>query len=58
MLRTDIIQKFITKRNYKSYLEIGVYNGNNFVNINCENKESCDITDQYLKENIDITYYK
>lgn len=52
----SILNYLINTFNFKSYLEIGVYTGNNFVNINCENKESCDITNQYLKENIDITY--
>lgn len=42
MLRTDIIQKFITKRNYKSYLEIGTYRNVNFDKITIDNKVSID----------------
>lgn len=42
MLRTDIIQKFITKRNYKSYLEIGTYRNVNFDKIMIDNKVSID----------------
>ena len=42
MLRTDIIQKFISKRNYKSYLEIGTYRNVNFDKIKIDNKISVD----------------
>lgn len=42
MLRTEIIQKFITKRNYKSYLEIGTYRNVNFDKITIDNKVSID----------------
>lgn len=42
MLRTDIIQKFISKRNYKSYLEIGTYRNVNFDKITIDNKVSID----------------
>lgn len=42
MLRTDIIQKFIDKRNYKSYLEIGTYRNVNFDKITIDNKVSID----------------
>jgi SAM-dependent methyltransferase len=42
MLRTDIIQSFITKRNYKSYLEIGTYRNVNFDKITIDNKVSID----------------
>ncbi len=42
MLRTDIIQSFITKRNYKSYLEIGTYRNVNFDKIKIDNKVSID----------------
>lgn len=42
MLRTDIIQSFIAKRNYKSYLEIGTYRNVNFDKITIDNKVSID----------------
>lgn len=42
MLRTEIIQKFITKRNYKSYLEIGTYRNVNFDKITIDEKVSID----------------
>lgn len=42
MLRTDIIQKFISKRNYKSYLEIGTYRNVNFDKIKIDTKVSVD----------------
>lgn len=42
MLRTDIIQKFISKRNYKSYLEIGTYRNVNFDKIKIDVKVSVD----------------
>lgn len=43
MNRTDIINFFIQKYNYKSYLEIGLDDPNlNYINVNCEHKESVD----------------
>jgi hypothetical protein len=42
MTRTDIINLFITKYNYKSYLEIGVADGSNFTMVDVEFKESVD----------------
>ena len=42
MLRTDVLNHLIRKRNYKSYLEIGVYNGVNFESINIVNKVCVD----------------
>ena len=42
MTRTDIINILIDKYGYKSYLEIGVGQGENFKNIGIESKESCD----------------
>lgn len=43
MNRSDIINKYITKYNYKSYLEIGVQRkAQNFNNIVCERKVSVD----------------
>jgi hypothetical protein len=41
--RTELINSFIQRYGYKSYLEIGVYNNDlNFNHIVCEYKESCD----------------
>lgn len=42
MTRTEIINLFIEKNNYKSYLEIGVQNGKNFYAVKCENKTGVD----------------
>jgi hypothetical protein len=42
MLRTDIIQKFINHYGYKSYLEIGVNDGENFNKIKIRKKKSID----------------
>lgn len=43
MNKTDIINSLIEKNNYKSYLEIGLDEPkNNYLNINCENKECVD----------------
>lgn len=50
MNRTDIINHIILKRNYKSYLEVGVQYGHNFRDINLprENKVAVDIKTQIL----------
>jgi hypothetical protein len=42
MRRTDIINSFISKYNYKTYLEIGVSDGSNFKLVNIDFKESVD----------------
>lgn len=42
MNRTQIINYLILKNGYKSYLEIGLDNGMNFVNVLCNSKESVD----------------
>lgn len=42
MKRYDYINKRIKEGNYKSYLEIGVDRGNNFVRVVCENKIGVD----------------
>lgn len=42
MTRTDIINKFIETRGYKSYLEIGVFTGENFKAVKCKNKVAVD----------------
>lgn len=47
MNRTKIINTFIEKRNYNSYLEIGVAEGSNFESINIENKTGVDPSDEY-----------
>ena len=56
MNHTEIINYLIETHNYKSYLEIGVDNGNNFSHINIENKESCDITNNHWELEYPITY--
>ena len=64
MTRTDIINAFIGKNGYKSYLEIGVQRGDNFALIGCEKKVGVDPdllskaiihqpSDQFFKENED-----
>lgn len=50
---TNIINYFIEKYNYESYLEIGIFNGKNYEQINCKLKECCDITNKYYSN---ITY--
>lgn len=40
--RYDLINRLINKFNFKTYLEIGVFNGENFKEINCETKVSVD----------------
>lgn len=42
MIRTEVINKFIEVRGYKSYLEIGVFSGENYHNVNCEFKVGVD----------------
>lgn len=42
MHRWDIINHFIEKYNYKSYLEIGYYKGWSFDNVKCEEKTAVD----------------
>jgi len=50
--RTDLINYFIQKFNYKTYLEIGLAKGNNFNNINCLNKEAIDPNSFYFERSI------
>ena len=40
--RADLINYLIEKRNFKSHLEIGLDNGDNYKRIQCEHKESVD----------------
>lgn len=42
MTRTEIINHFIEKNNYQSYLEVGVHDGRNFDVINCKTKIGVD----------------
>lgn len=56
MYHLEIINYLINKYNYKSYLEIGVYDGNNFNGINCNNKESCDPCVCNVHVNCNLTY--
>jgi len=42
MLHTEIIQKIIDKKGYKSYLEIGLDRGLNWSQIQCARKLGCD----------------
>lgn len=60
MTRTDIIQHLIDKFDLRSYLEIGVFNGDNFNKIRCLLKESVDpefpatyrmTSDQFFEQN-------
>lgn len=50
MTRTDIINTFISKRNYNTYLEIGVGNGDNFDQVRCNKKTGVDPSDEYKDE--------
>lgn len=57
MDRTDIINSLIEKYNYTSYLEIGIEKCQNFLKVNCKNKECVDsfiFKDDYIG-NKDIT---
>jgi Methyltransferase domain len=49
MKRWDIINAFIKKYNYKSYLEVGTQDGNCFKEIICEHKVCIDIKKSYEK---------
>lgn len=42
MNRTKVINKLISDNGYESYLEIGVYDGKNFQNVECKEKAGCD----------------
>lgn len=53
MKHEEILNYLILNYNYKSYLEIGTFNGDNYESINIENKECCDITDELYQN---ITY--
>lgn len=58
----EILNEIIEKNGYKSYLEIGYGNGDNFKQIKCENKTSVDVkgkatfkgtSDEFFKQNED-----
>lgn len=62
MFRYEIVNRFIKSREYKSYLEIGVYTGDCFRQINCDRKigvDPCPVTtvthkmtsDDFFKQN-------
>jgi hypothetical protein len=55
MRKHEIINLFIRKFNYKSYLEIGVLDGNNFVNIDCPRKDCVDPTKRFSSLNYEMT---
>ena len=42
MNRYDIINQFIQERKFESYLEIGTYMGESFLNVRCDRKVSID----------------
>lgn len=42
MNRTKVINKLIADNGYESYLEIGIYDGKNFNNVECNDKAGCD----------------
>jgi len=42
MNRTQLINSLIKEHGFKYYLEIGLGNGKNFANIECENKAGID----------------
>lgn len=50
--RTDVINYFIKQRNYKTYLEIGVREGDNFIEVNCEEKIGVDPSFAKMSESI------
>lgn len=56
MNHLEVINKLIEKYNYKSYLEIGIYDGDNFSKVNIENKESNDISSDKLVYVDKLTY--
>src|SRR5690554_6514381 len=42
MNRTETINKIIQDKGYTSYLEIGIYDGKNFLGVKCDLKEGLD----------------
>jgi hypothetical protein len=58
MTRTDIINLFINKYNYKNYLEIGVSDGSNFKLIDVELKESVDPAEDNTEYSVATPTYR
>lgn len=56
MTHTDIINKIIELNNYTSYLEIGVYDGNNYNKIKAQHKACCEPKCCIANPNCAITY--
>lgn len=54
MKRTDIINHLISKKNLKSYLEIGIGDGVNYNQILCDYKENVDIVTDETNSDIVI----
>lgn len=55
MTRTNIINQLIQKRNYQSYLEIGIGSGLTYDYINCNIKIGVDPSDEYKGDILHIT---
>ena len=53
MTRTDVINYFIKKFNYTSYLEIGIFRGENWRNVKCKYKTGVDPAPK-MKDKTDI----
>ena len=53
---TKIINYLIEKNNYTSYLEVGVFNGENYNQIKCEHKECCDTCEVIKKPSCKVDY--
>lgn len=56
MNHLEIINHLIKTYDFKSYLEIGVYDGNNFNGVICESKECCDPCVCDVNVNCEVTY--
>lgn len=57
MNRWDIINAFIEKHNYKTYLEIGYYKGWSFDQVKCEHKAAVDPNPSKTPEQEALPYY-
>lgn len=56
MNHLQIINHLIETYDFKSYLEIGVYDGENYNGVRCDEKECCDPCVCDVKVNCDVTY--
>lgn len=56
MNHLEIINHLIKIYGFKSYLEIGVYDGENYNGVCCDNKECCDPCVCDVNVNCDVTY--